>query len=167
MFSVVPVCDSVCLSTLWRGISYRVTTLTPPPPQHTRIPPGPDLSLPHHTRKPGPSPGSPPKPYRDPWTCLNLCNLDPVADPGGPRGPCPLPGPVKISHKKDGCQRQLHRFHVSHPPPYLTAGSATVDLTVQTRLPSPQIQRILPFRHLEICSIWTSLYTLQIKRGAW
>ena len=25
-----------------------------------------------------------------------------VADPGGPRGPW-LPGPVKISHKKDGC----------------------------------------------------------------
>ena len=26
------------------------------------------------------------------------------------------PGPVKISHKKDGCQRQPHRFHVSRPP---------------------------------------------------
>ena len=27
------------------------------------------------------------------------------------------PGPVKIGHKKDGCQRQPHRFHVSRPPP--------------------------------------------------
>ena len=27
------------------------------------------------------------------------------------------PGPVKISHKKDGHQRWLHRFHVSRPPP--------------------------------------------------
>ena len=33
----------------------------------------------------------------------------------GPRGPCP-PGPVKISHKKDGHRRRLHRFHVSRPP---------------------------------------------------
>ena len=27
------------------------------------------------------------------------------------------PGPVKISHKKDGCQRRPHRFHISCPPP--------------------------------------------------
>ena len=49
----------------------------------------------------------------------------PVADPGRgfARESCP-PGPVKISHKKDGRQRQLHRFHVSRPP-YLAAGSAT------------------------------------------
>ena len=40
-----------------------------------------------------------------------------VADPGGPRGPCPPPGPVKIGHKKDGHQRRPHRFHVSRPPP--------------------------------------------------
>ena len=39
-----------------------------------------------------------------------------VADPGGPRGPWP-PGPVKISHKKDGRQRRPYRFHVSRPPP--------------------------------------------------
>ena len=39
----------------------------------------------------------------------------PVADPGGLGGHGP-PGPVKISHKKDGHQRQLHRFHVSQPP---------------------------------------------------
>ena len=31
---------------------------------------------------------------------------------------------MKISHKKDGCQRQPHRFHVSHPC-YPAAGSAT------------------------------------------
>ena len=50
-----------------------------------------------------------------------------VADPGGPRGPYPLPPrPVKISHKKDGGQIWLHRFHVSRPPPlYPAAGSAT------------------------------------------
>ena len=29
----------------------------------------------------------------------------------------PPPGPVKIGHKKDGRQRQPHRFHVSRPPP--------------------------------------------------
>ena len=47
-----------------------------------------------------------------------------VADPGGvPRGPWPPPGPVKTSHKKDGHQRRLHRFHVSWPPPYPAAGS--------------------------------------------
>ena len=34
------------------------------------------------------------------------------------------PGPVKISHKKDGRQIRLHRFHVSCPP-YPAAGSAT------------------------------------------
>ena len=38
-----------------------------------------------------------------------------VADPGGPRGLWP-PGPVKISHKKDGRRRRLHSFHVSRPP---------------------------------------------------
>ena len=38
----------------------------------------------------------------------------------------PPPGPVKISHKKDGHQRQPHRFHASRPPPlYPTARSAT------------------------------------------
>ena len=33
----------------------------------------------------------------------------------------PPPGPVKMSHKKDGCRRRLHRFHVScpHPPTQL------------------------------------------------
>ena len=34
-----------------------------------------------------------------------------VADPGG------APSPVQISHKKDGRQRQPHRFLVSCPPP--------------------------------------------------
>ena len=38
----------------------------------------------------------------------------------------PTPGPVKIGHKKDGRQRRPHRFHVSRPPPYPAAGSATV-----------------------------------------
>ena len=40
--------------------------------------------------------------------------LEAVADPGE-RGTWP-PGPVKISHKKDGHQRRPHRFHVSQPP---------------------------------------------------
>ena len=47
-----------------------------------------------------------------------------VVDPGG-EGDMP---PVKISHKKDGRQRQSHRYLVSHPPPSLShpaAGSAT------------------------------------------
>ena len=45
----------------------------------------------------------------------------------GARGewPCPPPRPVKISHKKDGRLWQPHRFHVSRPPPYPAAGSAT------------------------------------------
>ena len=46
--------------------------------------------------------------------------LFPVADPGGREGHAPPPGPVKISHKKDGRQRQPHRFHVSRPPPHFT-----------------------------------------------
>ena len=47
-----------------------------------------------------------------------------VADPGGmPRGPCPPPSPVQISHKKDGRQRRPHRFHVSWLAPYPAAGS--------------------------------------------
>ena len=43
--------------------------------------------------------------------------LSTVADPGG-RGDHdpPPPRPVKISHKKDGCQRRPHRFHVSQIP---------------------------------------------------
>ena len=47
-----------------------------------------------------------------------------VADPGGAEGAMPSLSPVKISHKKDGHQRQPHRFHISHPP-YPAAGSAT------------------------------------------
>ena len=43
----------------------------------------------------------------------------PVADPGGGGGA------VKISHKKDGHQRQPYRFHVSRPRPNPAAGSAT------------------------------------------
>ena len=45
-----------------------------------------------------------------------------VADQGGARGHTQIislgqnpPDPVKITHKKDGYQRQPHRFHVSHP----------------------------------------------------
>ena len=54
-----------------------------------------------------------------------------IADPGGgPRGPWPPPGPVKIGHKKDGRQRQPHRFHVSRPPPYPAIGSAIGSCTV-------------------------------------
>ena len=49
-----------------------------------------------------------------------------VADPGGAEGAMAPPGPGKISHKKDGHQRQPHRFHVSWPPPpYPATGSAT------------------------------------------
>ena len=60
-------------------------------------------------------------------TPTNIVNcIVPVADPGGgPRGPWPPPGPVKIGHKKDGRRRWPHRFHVSRPPPYPAAGSAT------------------------------------------
>ena len=39
----------------------------------------------------------------------------PPGSSSGSRGRWP-PGPVKISHKKDGRQRRLHRFHVSQPP---------------------------------------------------
>ena len=44
----------------------------------------------------------------------------------GGRGGHGPPGPVKKGHKKDGRQRRPHRFHVSRPPPYPVAGSATV-----------------------------------------
>ena len=43
----------------------------------------------------------------------------------GNMGPCP-PRPVKISHKNDGCQRRLHRFHVSRPPLTRPLDSPTV-----------------------------------------
>ena len=58
---------------------------------------------------------------------FSACNnyADSVADPGGGRGGHGPPGPVKIGHKKDGHRRQPHRFHVSRPPPYPAAGSAT------------------------------------------
>ena len=48
---------------------------------------------------------------------------------GGAEGAMAPPGPVKIGHKKDGRQRRPHRFHVSRPPPYPAAGSATVTIT--------------------------------------
>ena len=40
-----------------------------------------------------------------------------VADPVGAEGVMDPPGPVKISHEKNGHQGQSHRFHVSRPPP--------------------------------------------------
>ena len=41
-----------------------------------------------------------------------------VADPvGGARGGDVPPGPVKISHKKEGRRIRLHRFNVSRPLP--------------------------------------------------
>ena len=43
------------------------------------------------------------------WTSLSNA----VADRRGQGGHAPTPGPVKISHKKDGHQRQPHKFHVS------------------------------------------------------
>ena len=43
----------------------------------------------------------------------------------GGEGAMAPPGPVKIGHKKDGRRRRPHRFHVSRPPPYPAAGSAT------------------------------------------
>ena len=45
-----------------------------------------------------------------------LNRMNAVADPGGAEGAMAPPGPVKISHKKDGRQRRSHRFHVSWPP---------------------------------------------------
>ena len=55
----------------------------------------------------------------------------------GRGGHAPPPGLVKISHKKDGCRRWPHRFHVSRPPPYLAAGSATVKVVLHP-LPVPE-----------------------------
>ena len=59
-----------------------------------------------------------------------------VADLEGGKGAIapPPPSPVKISHTKDGHQRQLRRFHVSCPSPHPTAGSAiTVENIIMTR----------------------------------
>ena len=36
---------------------------------------------------------------------------------GGAEGAMAPPSPVEISHKKYGCQKWPHRFHVSWPPP--------------------------------------------------
>ena len=74
--------------------------------------------------------------------CYNVISLPALCLPssgsrGGPRGPWPpRPGPVKIGHKKDGCQRRPHRFHVSRPPPYPAAGSATVTCRTMISLQS-------------------------------
>ena len=38
------------------------------------------------------------------------------------------PSPVEISHKKDGRQRQPHRFHVSCPPYQATGSDAVVSI---------------------------------------
>ena len=60
------------------------------------------------------------------WVHFLADAMHAVADPGGAKGAmAPPPGPVKIGHKKDGRRRQPHRFHVSRPPPYPAAGSAT------------------------------------------
>ena len=60
------------------------------------------------------------------WVSSFFQWLIPVGGPrGGGEGVMALPGPVKISHKKDGCLRRPHRFHVSQSLPYPAAGSAT------------------------------------------
>ena len=43
-----------------------------------------------------------------------------VVDPEGGQG-----DRVKVSHKKDGRRRQLHRCYVFRPLPHLATGSAT------------------------------------------
>ena len=49
-----------------------------------------------------------------------------VADAEGPRGPCPPPGPVKISHKKMAAEGgRIDFMFLGPPPPYPAAGSAT------------------------------------------
>ena len=57
------------------------------------------------------------------WCWINLVSS---GSWGEAEGAMPPPGPVEISHKKDGCQRQPHRFHVSRPSPYPAAGSCPV-----------------------------------------
>ena len=47
----------------------------------------------------------------------------------------PPPYPVTISHKKDGCQRRPHKFHISRPP-YPATESATGPLPSQVLDPS-------------------------------
>ena len=65
---------------------------------------------------------SPQSKYKSTFTL----NKTTVADPGGAEGAMTPPGgPVKIDHKKDGQRRRPHRFHISRPPPYPAAGSAT------------------------------------------
>ena len=55
------------------------------------------------------------------------------------------PGPVKIGYKKDGHQRRPHRFHVSQPPPYPAAGSATDTLTILKHMKPRQKVKISIF----------------------
>ena len=71
-----------------------------------------------------------------------------VADPGGQKGHAP--GPVKISHKKDGCRIWSHRFHVSRPPLYPVAGSAT-----EKYIPSDSQETIL--------QMYTHVFSLEAK----
>ena len=50
------------------------------------------------------------------WSAYEILYKSSSGSRGGPRGPWPPPGPVKIGHKKDGHQRRPHRFHVSCCP---------------------------------------------------
>ena len=93
------------------------------------------------------------------WTCEARMDLA-VADPGGAEGAMAPPGPVNIGHKKDGRQRRPHRFHVSRPPPYPAAGSATVWIRLwSTRVLYPRniTEDTLPVYHVGTPCLFISL----------
>ena len=58
-----------------------------------------------------------------------LTSISPVADPGGPRGPWPPPGPVKISHKKKATEGTCIDFMFLGPPPTRPLDLLLISLT--------------------------------------
>ena len=81
------------------------------------------------------------------------------------------PGPVKIGHKKDGCQRRPHRFHVSRPPLTRPLGSATgvwKDRIGQWTFWRSRILEITPDCHLgdSICQVTMTTKAAIVTGGA-
>ena len=75
-----------------------------------------------------------------------------VADSGRGRWDHAPRQSLKIIHKKDNGQRRPHRFHVSRPPSYLVAGSATVSVVAKL-IESSVLHRI---KNKWLWSIFTS-----------
>ena len=62
-----------------------------------------------------------------------IIHVDTVADPGGPRGPWPPFGPVKISYKKDGRQNGRIDFMFLAPQNQTKTFKATSQIAMYTK----------------------------------